>query len=74
MSQPSRPQAHGPAQRRRRQLKFEAVQPLEDRCLLAPVVAISPTLAAATAVAGHAGEHQLDQRDRDDRARPTPGS
>ena len=39
MSQPSRPQAHGPAQRRRRELKIEAVQPLEDRCLLAPVVA-----------------------------------
>ena len=50
MSQPPRPQAHGPAQRRRRQMKFEAVQPLEERCLLAPVVAVSPILAAG---AGH---------------------
>ncbi|MFO0950895.1 MAG: hypothetical protein U0835_07010 [Isosphaeraceae bacterium] len=49
MSQPSRPQAHGPAQRRRRVLKFEAVQPLEERCLLAPVLSISPRLAAFTA-------------------------
>ena len=38
MSQPSRPQARGPAQRRRRDLKIEAVMPLEERCLLAPVV------------------------------------
>ena len=52
MSQPSRPQAQGPAQRRRRQIKFEAVQPLEDRCLLAPLVAISPIIAGSAPAGG----------------------
>src|SRR4051812_40300992 len=51
MSQPPRPQAQGPAQRRRRPLKFEAVQPLEDRCLLAPVMTVAPNI-AGTAVVG----------------------
>lgn len=51
MSQPSRPQARGPAQRRRRDLKFEAVQALEERCLLAPVLSVAPRLAAFTPAA-----------------------
>ncbi|MFO0909641.1 MAG: hypothetical protein U0794_15015 [Isosphaeraceae bacterium] len=48
MSQPSRPQARGPAQRRRRDLKIEALLPLEERSLLAPVVTLFPRLAAYT--------------------------
>jgi len=52
MSQPSRPQGHGPAQRRRRSHMIEAVQPLEDRCLLAPVLAISPIVAATSPAPG----------------------
>ncbi|MCA1685226.1 MAG: hypothetical protein LC745_04445, partial [Planctomycetia bacterium] len=51
MSQPSRPRSDRPAKRRHRQIKFEAVQPLEDRCLLAPILALSPTLAAITPAA-----------------------
>ncbi len=51
MSQPSRPQARGPAQRRRRDVKLEALLPLEERCLLAPVVSIYPRLAAYSAAA-----------------------
>src|SRR5690242_5248015 len=46
MSQPSRPQPPRPAQRRRRDLKIEAVQALEDRCLLAPIVTLGPASAA----------------------------
>ena len=45
MSQPSRPQAHASARRRRRNLKLEAIFPLEDRCLLTPVVAVTPVTA-----------------------------
>jgi len=45
MSQPSRPQAHAPARRPRRELKLEAIFPLEDRCLLTPVVAVTPVTA-----------------------------
>src|SRR5437899_370464 len=48
MSQPSRPQARGPASRRRRDLKIETVTPLEDRTVLSPVLSISPRLAAFT--------------------------
>ena len=50
MSQPSRPQAQGPAQRRRRGHQIEAVLTLEERCLLAPVVSLFPRLAAFTAI------------------------
>ena len=39
MSHPSRPQARVPAPRRRRRHPIEAVQALEDRQLLAPVLA-----------------------------------
>jgi hypothetical protein len=48
MSQPSRPQARGPASRRRRDLMIDSVMPLEERCLLAPVLSISPRLAVFT--------------------------
>ncbi len=51
MSQPSRPRARGPAQRRRRDLKLEQPIPLEDRRLPAPVVAIFPLQATFTAAA-----------------------
>src|SRR5262245_34742263 len=50
MSQPSRPRARGPA-RRRHQLKFEHPTPLEERCLLAPVVPIFPLQVTFTAAA-----------------------
>src|SRR5262249_7402812 len=49
MSQPSRPQARGPAQRRRREMKIEALVQLEQRSLLAPIVSVFPRLAAYTA-------------------------
>ena len=49
MSHPSRPQARRPVSRRCRDLKIEAIYPLEDRCLLAPVLSLSPRLAAFTA-------------------------
>ena len=39
MSHPSRPRASGPAQRRPRGARLEAIAPLEERQLLAPVVA-----------------------------------
>src|SRR5262249_11210634 len=42
MSQPSRPRARGPAQRRRRDYQFEQPVPLEDRRLPAPVMALFP--------------------------------
>lgn len=48
MSQPSRPRARGPA-RRHRALKFEKPTPLEQRCLLAPVVPVFPLQAEFTA-------------------------
>ena len=49
MSQPSRPRAHGPAQRRQRELKLEAPMPLEERSLLAPFVPVFPLQATFTA-------------------------
>jgi hypothetical protein len=51
MSQPSRPQSRGPAQRRRRELKLEQPIPLESRQLLAPVVTLFPLQATFTAAA-----------------------
>src|SRR3954471_14905573 len=42
MSQPSRPRARGPAQRRRRDYQFEQPVPLEERRLPAPVMALFP--------------------------------
>lgn len=41
MTQPSRPQARGPARRTRRRIAIEAVQPLEDRQLLTPFMTIN---------------------------------
>src|SRR5262249_52347523 len=38
MSQPSKPQARGPARRRRRRALIEPVQVLEERALLAPYI------------------------------------
>ncbi len=49
MSQPSRPRAFGPAQRRRRDYTLEQPVPLEDRRLPAPVVALFPLQAIFTA-------------------------
>ncbi len=49
MSQPSRPQARGPAQRRRREVQLEQPIPLEDRRLPAPVVTLYPLTATFTA-------------------------
>ena len=51
MSHPSRPWARGPAQRRRRDLRIEALQALEERVVLAPVLATSPLIADFTAAA-----------------------
>src|SRR5689334_1465215 len=48
MSQPSRPRAQGPA-KRRRAIKLDMPLPLEDRCLLAPVVTTFPFTATFTA-------------------------
>ena len=49
MSQPSRPQSRGTAQRRRRDFKFDRPVPLEKRALMAPVVATYPLTASFTA-------------------------
>src|SRR4051812_21446223 len=49
MSHPSRPQARGPARRRRRDLRIDTVQTLEERCLLAPFVTLLPQTATFTA-------------------------
>ncbi len=49
MSQPSRPRAHGPEQRRSRKTHLELVTKLEERQLLAPFVSISPRAATFTA-------------------------
>ena len=42
MSQPSRPRARGPAQRRRRDYQFEQPVPLEERRLPAPIMSLFP--------------------------------
>src|SRR5579883_213064 len=47
-SQPSRPRARGPAQRPRRDYKFEQPVPLEDRRLPAPVMALFPPTVSFT--------------------------
>ncbi len=49
MSHPSRPWARGPAQRRRRNLRIETVQALEERLVLVPSLAFSPLTAVFTA-------------------------
>jgi hypothetical protein len=46
MSHPSRPRTQGAESRRRRQVMLEVVEVLEERCLLAPVLSVSPRLAA----------------------------
>ncbi len=51
MSHPSRPQAGGPAPRRRRRYHLENVMPLEDRKLPAPVVTVLGNTATFTAAA-----------------------
>ena len=52
MSQPSRPRARGPVERRRRRdIKLDQPVPLEARCLLAPVVSTYPLQATFTAAA-----------------------
>src|SRR4051812_21126420 len=51
MSHPSRPQAHGPARRRRRDLRLNPIQILEERCLLAPFVTLLPEQVTITAAA-----------------------
>src|SRR6516165_1201207 len=48
MSQPSRPRARGPAQRRRRDLQIERPVPLEERRLPAPFVTTFPLIATFT--------------------------
>jgi len=49
MSHPSRPQARGPAPRRRHQHKIEAIQALEDRLVMAPIVSSVVQTAVFTA-------------------------
>ena len=49
MSQPSRPQARGSAQRRRRDVKLDQPIPLEERRMPAPVVTLFPLQATLTA-------------------------
>jgi hypothetical protein len=49
MSHASRPPARGPAPRPKRQLQIEAVQPLEERQLLAPVLSTTARTATFTA-------------------------
>ncbi len=49
MSQPSRPQARGSAQRRRRDVKLDQPIPLEERRMPAPVVTLFPLQATFTA-------------------------
>ncbi|WP_165065201.1 hypothetical protein [Paludisphaera rhizosphaerae] len=49
MSQPSRPRAQSPAQRRNRTIKLEGATPLEARPLMAPVVPVYPLEATFTA-------------------------
>ena len=49
MSHPSRPQARGPAPRRRRQHEIEAIQVLEDRLVMAPVLSTTALTAVFTA-------------------------
>ena len=51
MSQPSRPQSRGTAQRRRRDFKFDRPVPLEKRALMAPIVATYPLTVSFTAAA-----------------------
>src|SRR4051812_25859004 len=51
MFHPSRPQAHGPARRRRRELRLNPVHALEDRCLPAPFMTVAPPVATFTAAA-----------------------
>ncbi|MHC5539861.1 SMP-30/gluconolactonase/LRE family protein, partial [Singulisphaera rosea] len=51
MSHPSRPQARGPARRRRRDIRLDSVQTLEQRALLAPFLATSPLQASLIAPA-----------------------
>lgn len=51
MSHPSRPQARGPAQRRRRQWLIEPIQQLEERQVLTPIVTINAPLVTFTAAA-----------------------
>lgn len=48
MSHPSRPWARGPVKRRRRDLRIEALQALEERLVLAPVLATSTLTAVFT--------------------------
>jgi hypothetical protein len=49
MSHASRPPARGPAPRPKRQLKIEAVQPLEERQLLAPYLTTNERTVVFTA-------------------------
>src|SRR6516162_6389157 len=52
MSQPSRPRARGPLERRKsRKHTIDRLAPLENRCLLAPYVATYPLIATFTAAA-----------------------
>ena len=57
MSHPSRPWARGPAQRRRRDLRIETLQALEERVVLAPFLATSPLTAVFTAAATPTNEN-----------------
>ena len=49
MSHPSRPQARGPAPRPRRQHRIESIQALEERLVMAPVLATAVRTAVFTA-------------------------
>ena len=51
MSQPSRPRSRGKAQRVSREVKFDRPVPLEQRSLMAPIVATFPLSATFTAAA-----------------------
>ena len=56
MSQPSRPRANGPEQRRSKKIRLDAITPLEERQLLAPFVSVGFTtsvfLPPGTAIPG----------------------
>ena len=51
MSQPSRPRSRGTAERRRRDTKFDQPVPLEQRALMAPIVATFPLTVSFTGAA-----------------------
>ena len=62
MSQPSRPRSRGTAQRRRREIKLDRPVPLEQRSLMAPVVATFPLTATLHGEPRHPTNSDLGNR------------